>query len=356
MRRVGTRARAAVVVPTFNEAPNLPDLVRRVCEALPDVEIVVVDDASPDGTADVAESLAVEFPVRVIRREGERSLSSAVLRGLSESRAEICVVMDADLGHPPGTIPELVKAVEGGADLAIGSRYASGGAIDEWPWHRRLASKAGTLLARPLTGVRDPLSGFFCLRAKLLEGVKLRPRGFKILLEILARAHPARVVEVPIRFEDRGAGRSKFGPRERREYLAQIWTLYRDLNAWPWCVAKFLVTGFLGYLVHMAVMAGVVKFLGGRPNIEGAIAGFTVAMTSNYLINRRWTFRARHVGVTSSYLKYASSAVAGLGIQIGVMTLLRAYPWAWAATLGIIAGTVCNFLLSYLWTFPKRTT
>ena len=355
MRRTGTAARAAVIVPTFNEVENLPDLVRLVCEALPDVEIVVVDDASPDGTADRAESLAQEFPVRVIRREGERSLSSAVLRGIAESKSEICVVMDADLSHPPGVIPELVKAVEAGADIAVGSRYAPGGAIDEWPWRRRLASRAGTLLAQPLTGVRDPMAGFFCLRAKLLEGVNLRPRGFKILLEILARAEPLRVVEIPIRFEDRGAGVSKFGPRERREFLAQVWTLYRELNAWPWCVAKFLITGFSGYLVHMAVMAVVVEVLGGRPNVEGAIAGFTVAMTSNYLINRRWTFRARHVGVTSSYLKYASSALAGLGIQIGVMTLLGSRPWAWSATLGITAGTVCNFLLSRLWTFPRRT-
>src|SRR5262245_57111582 len=355
MNPLATCARTAVIVPTYNEAANLPALVGRIFGSMPDVEIIVVDDASPDGTADIAEKLASERPVRVIRRQGERGLSSAVLRGIADARSEICVVMDADLSHPPEVIPALVKAVECCADIAIGSRYGPGGGIDEWPWFRRLASRAGTLLARPLTGVQDPMAGFFCLRAKLLEGVALRPRGFKILLEILARAKPAKVVEVPIRFDDRGAGESKFGPRERREFLKQVWTLYHDLNAWPWCVAKFLVTGFSGYLVHMAVMAAVVMGLGGRPNVEGAVAGFTVAMTTNYLINRHWTFRARHVGVVSSYPKYALSALAGLGVQIGVMTILQAQPWAWSATLGIAAGTVCNFLLNFLWTFPRRS-
>lgn len=354
MKHIGTCARATVVVPTFNESANLPGLVRRICASLPDADIVVVDDGSPDGTADQAERLAEEFPVRVIRRINERGLSSAVLRGISESSAEICVVMDADLSHPPEVIPRLVKAVEEGAEIAIGSRYAPGGAIDLWPWFRKFASRAGTLLASPLTSVGDPMAGFFCLRRHLLDGAPLRPRGFKILLEILARTRPRRVVEIPIRFADREAGASKFGPRERRDFLWQVWTLYRDLNAWPWCIGKFLATGFSGYLVHLAVMALVVEEFGGRPHLEGAVAGFGVAMTSNYLINRRWTFRARHVGVASSYLKYATSAVAGLAIQIGVMTLLARLPWILSATVGIVSGSAFTFLVSYLWTFPKR--
>ena len=155
---------ATVVVPTYNESANLPSLVERVCTALPGAEIVVVDDASKDGTADVARELSKKYPVRVVERFDERGLSTAVLRGMDEARTDLCVVMDADLSHPPEAIPKLVQAVQDGADVAVGSRYVPGGDFDEWPLFRRFASKAGTLLARPLTPVRDPMAGFFCLR------------------------------------------------------------------------------------------------------------------------------------------------------------------------------------------------
>ena len=227
------RVRASIIVPTYNEAENVEPLVRRILAAMPEVEIVFVDDASSDGTANVVRRLAADCPVRVVERRGERGLSTAVLRGFAEARADIVAVLDADLSHPPEALPALVEAVEAGAEAAVGSRYMPGGDIDRWPLHRRLASRAGTLLARPLTSVSDPMSGFFCLRRSRLQGVELRPRGFKILLEILARARLRRIVEVPIRFEDRAAGRSKFDGRERRAFLRQVWTLYRDLGIGP---------------------------------------------------------------------------------------------------------------------------
>lgn len=181
-----------------------------------------MDDASPDGTA----TRARELGLRVVER-GERGLATAVMRGLAEARTEICVVMDADLSHPPEAIPALIRAVEAGAEIAVGSRYAPGGEIDRWPLLRRMTSRAGTMLARPLTRCRDPLAGFFCLRRGLLRGVRLQPRGFKILLEILVRSGARRIAEIPIRFEDRGTGASKFGRVERRAFLRQLWELYR---------------------------------------------------------------------------------------------------------------------------------
>lgn len=225
-----TPFRASVIVPTYNEADNVEPLARRVFAAVPRVEIVFVDDASSDGTADRARRLAADGPVRVVERRGERGLSTAVLRGFEEAKADVVAVLDADLSHPPEALPALIAAVEGGADAAVGSRYAPGGEIERWPLCRRLASKAGTWLARPLTPVSDPMSGYFCLRRSRLRGLRLRPRGFKILLEILARGKFERVVEVPIRFEDRAAGRSKFGARERKEFLRQLWDLYRELG------------------------------------------------------------------------------------------------------------------------------
>lgn len=347
------RARATVVVPTYNESANVERLVRRVLSAFPEAEIVLVDDASPDGTAARARALAATLPVKVVERSGERGLSTAVLRGFEEARTDVVVVMDADLSHPPEMIPSLVAAVEDGADVAVGSRYVEGGEIDEWPLLRRMTSRAGTLLARPLTAVRDPMAGFFCLRRSLLRGVQLKPRGFKILLEILARARPVRVVEVPIRFEDRAAGSSKFDGRERRAFLRQVWTLYRDENAWPWRAAKFLLTGATGYLLHVAALVGLVESGGLRP-IPGAVAAFALAMTWNYVLNRRWTFRAAEAPVARSYAAYSAGALGGLGVQLGVMRVLEGLHYALSASLGIAFGTAFTFACAQAWAFARR--
>jgi dolichol-phosphate mannosyltransferase len=341
--------RATVVVPTYNEADNLPELARRIRAALPDADILVVDDASLDGTAAKAHDLGL----RVIERRDERGLSSAVVRGLAEAQADICVVMDADLSHPPETIPQLVAAVETGADMSVGSRYVAGGEIDHWPLLRRLTSKTGTLLARPLTPVRDPLAGFFCLRRSLLDGVTLKPRGFKILLEILARARPSRVVEIPIRFQDRDAGTSKFGPRERKDYLAQLRELYVDLNAWPLRVAKFLTTGATGMVVDFAIMIALVQKLAWTPIRASAVA-MTVAMTWNYALNRVWSFRARRAPLVASYLLYALGTVGGLGVRLGTMYLLSHWHYVAAAALGIVAGTAFNYAGAEFVAFQRR--
>ncbi|MBI2932247.1 MAG: glycosyltransferase family 2 protein [Planctomycetes bacterium] len=345
--------RATIVLPTYNEAGNLPALVARIAEVIPQAEILVVDDASPDGTASVARGLARRYPVRTVERSRERGLATAVLRGLAEASSGVCVVMDADLSHPPEAIPALIEAVRAGADIAVGSRYAVGGEIDAWPRWRRWVSLAGTLLARPITGVRDPMAGFFCVRRSLLRYEELKPRGFKILLEILARTRGARVVEVPIRFADRRTGDSKFGSRERREFLKQVWALYRDLNAWPWRLAKFLITGGIGYAVHMAILCALVE--GARWGRTGSVVcAFALSMTANYALNRSWTFRARRAGVARSYAIYVLGAAGGLLTQLAVMHALSGIHYVLAASLGIAAGTLFTVLTSQQWAFAKR--
>jgi dolichol-phosphate mannosyltransferase len=348
--------KATVIVPTYNEAENLPPLCHRVSTALPGAEILVVDDGSKDGTADVARKLAEKHPLRVIERVNERGLSTAVLRGMTEARTDLCVVMDADLSHPPEAIPWLVRAVQEGADVAVGSRYVPGGDIDEWPLFRRLASKAGTLLARPLTPVRDPMAGFFCLRKSLLDGAALKPRGFKILLEILARTGTKRTFEVPIRFEDRSAGSSKFSSRERREFLKQVWTLYCDLNAWPLKLAKFLATGGLGMVIDMALLYAVARAMGetGPSKYAGAVAGFVAAMTFNFTLNRVWTFRAREIPVQVAYPKYALGTLGGLGVKTAAIYATPSMHYLAGNFIGIVLGTIFNFLASQLWAFSRR--
>jgi len=226
----------SVIVPTWNEAANLLVLLPRIAAALSTLgcpcEVLVVDDDSPDGSARVAAELAAEFtatqhiPTRVLVRCGARGLASAVVDGARNARYPVVAVLDADLSHDPAALFEITAPVlDGRFDVVIGSRYVAAGSIGRWPRLRRLTSGLGTRLARALTAVRDPLSGFFAARRDLVDAssLPLAPRGYKILLEILARSRGRlRVGEVPIRFEDRRAGASKFGARQAGEFLLQL--------------------------------------------------------------------------------------------------------------------------------------
>lgn len=222
----------SVVVPTYNERDNLARLADRVFAACPPAttELLVIDDDSPDGTAAAAERLAAQTgrPIRVIVRRGERGLATAVIRGLREARGEIVVVMDADLSHPPESIPALLAALADPAvPCAVGSRFVPGGSVDlHWPLHRRLNSLAGRLLARPLTPVRDMMAGFFAVRRAEVDVERLNPVGYKILLELIVKHGWKNVVEVPIRFADRQAGRTKLTTGEQLRYLKHLARLY----------------------------------------------------------------------------------------------------------------------------------
>lgn len=222
----------SVIVPTYNEAESLPELARRLFVALNEAglqaELVVVDDSSPDGTGDIAERLAREYPMQVLHRPPKSGLASAVWDGMAKARGQILVVMDADLSHPPEAVPALVRAVaEGGADLAVGSRYVPGGGVANWPWLRRFASWFANQLARPFVPMRDATSGFFALKRAVVEGVALDPIGFKIGLEVMAKGHYRAFKEVPYTFTDRRYGQSKFGLPEVRHYLRQLGRLLR---------------------------------------------------------------------------------------------------------------------------------
>jgi dolichol-phosphate mannosyltransferase len=223
----------SIIVPAYREAPNLHALVERVfratSEAAMDAELIVVDDDSRDGTEQVIRSLQERYPVRLIVRQGERGLASAVLRGFAEARHDILVVLDADLQHPPELIPTVVHRLRGGdCDFVIASRYAGGKLAENWPWPRRLASRIATILARPLAPVSDPMSGFFALRRQTWLGAeRLDPIGYKIALELMVKSRCRNPVEIPIEFASRRAGESKAGLKEMTRYLRHLWRLYR---------------------------------------------------------------------------------------------------------------------------------
>lgn len=206
----------SIVVPTYNESENvrlLCDGIREALEGLWGYEVIFVDDNSPDGTASVVLQIGSEDQrVKLIERPGKLGLGSAVVDGFRMAQGDYWVMMDADLSHRPDDLPGLLNALSE-AGIVVGSRYVAGGGVVNWPLHRRLASRGASALARFLIGisVRDATSGFAAFRKEVVEPIlpSLNPKGFKLLLEILAKSRGATVKEVPITFVERQFGRSK---------------------------------------------------------------------------------------------------------------------------------------------------
>jgi len=228
----------SVIVPTYNERESLPELMdrlRQVARRLP-LEVVVVDDASPDGTGAMAEQYAREgaLPIVVVHRARKAGLASAVLDGARAARGDVVSVMDADLSHPPEVLVDLAAQIRAGADIAIASRYIPGGRIEAWPLPRRVVSRAATALARAVLGLpaRDPLSGFFAARRALLTEGRYLGLGYKLLIEVLATHPKARVVEIPYRFVDRVRGASKLSAGEILDYVRLLLTLRTRRDRW----------------------------------------------------------------------------------------------------------------------------
>lgn len=220
----------SLILPTYNEARNLPTLLLLLSRVLRahEHEIIVVDDNSPDGTWQVGETLKSDYSqLRILRRMGKKGLSSAVVDGFDAAKGSILVVMDADGQHDADLLIRMLAAIDSNADIAIGSRYIMGGSIGHWVRDRRIISRVGTFLAHHASqqAVSDPLGGFFAIRRSLYEKIrsKLRPSGFKILLEILAHVpSSAQVVEIPLVFRSRLHGESKLSFRVHCQFLLQV--------------------------------------------------------------------------------------------------------------------------------------
>lgn len=232
----------ALVIPTLREARNIQPLMRRVRAALDPYdrayEVIVVDDDSGDGIDKIVAELASEDPrIRLIVRNNERGLAGAVLRGWAGTEAQVLAVMDADLQHPPELLPKLWAELDRGADLVVGSRYACGGCMRGWKVLRQMISRIAIWMTLPVqrAGIRarDPMSGFFMVRRSCIERVELQKSGFKILLEILARAEIRSVIEVPFTFGRRYAGSSKASARVAVDYVALLIRLYRQKGRTP---------------------------------------------------------------------------------------------------------------------------
>ncbi|EJD41621.1 hypothetical protein AURDEDRAFT_115387 [Auricularia subglabra TFB-10046 SS5] len=248
-----SRIENSIIIPSYHEAPNITPLVTRIFQAVesPDnTEVVIVDDNSRDGTAEAVEQLKNEgYNVVIFIRTDESGLSGAVLRGFKEARGRKFVVMDADLQHPPESIPTFLRALTDTTPFAMGTRYGPGGGVDrDWPLYRRIISAGARSLARPLTSASDPMSGFFGLTRELYrKSAPVNPVGFKIALELLQKTRVPRnaIAEVPFGFSKRVAGESKLSSKVVVRYVMHLAALYR------WRM------GLFGLLLFESALVGV---------------------------------------------------------------------------------------------------
>ncbi|MEM1586973.1 MAG: glycosyltransferase [Candidatus Bathyarchaeia archaeon] len=354
--------KVSIIVPTYNERENLEVLVKKIDDSLGDrdYEIVIVDDNSPDGTWELAQELSQSYPIKLVKREGKRGLASAVVDGFSHAAGQCLVVMDADLQHPPELVPKLVDAVKSGADLAIASRYVGGGEVRGWSLSRRLISRGATWLAKLfLTDVKDPMSGFFALRRGVVEGVDLRPEGYKILLEILVKGRHSSVVEVPYTFKPRRLGRSKIGAKEYAKYLKHLISLMRykgELQR----LLKFVMVGVSGVLVNEGLLFTLTELLGIH-YLLSALISIECSILSNFALNDVWTFRDRRGHGTRSLLKRMVKSNIGFGagvllnlLVLFLLTELGGLHYLISNLLGIVAAFIWNFLISMRWIWKQK--
>jgi dolichol-phosphate mannosyltransferase len=299
----------SIIVPTFNEAPNVSTLVERLCVSLEGIaaEIIFVDD-STDDTPDVIRAVAAtsSVPVVLLKRETpEGGLGGAVVAGLRAATNDWCVVMDGDLQHPPELIPALLKsAAAQDADVVVASRYIKGGSSSGLNGGiRHFVSGVSTLLTRAMFPRRlrdctDPMTGFFAIDTTSIDLEGLRPRGFKILLEVLAR-NPLRVAEEPFVFAERHAGESKASLREGLRFLLQLAALRFGR------LSSFAVIGAFGALANLAIMAALQA--AGVWYLAAAAIAAIVTIVGNFLLQERFVFRDLREPGRGAWKRFAQS-------------------------------------------------
>jgi len=289
----------SIIVPTLNEAENIPLLVPRIAAAMQNrrYEILIVDDNSKDATPQVCSDLALKFPVKlVVRQQPKYGLSGAVLHGFTQARGDTLVVMDADSQHPPEKLPELIDALNA-ADFSMGSRNVEGGTTDgEWTFFRRLNSGVATALARPFAGkVRDPMSGFFALRRSTFDRAeRLTPLGYKIALELICKCRVKEVREVPIHFGLRAKGESKLSLKEQFRYLEHLSRLYDFSYPRLSPILKFAIATMFGFVIGIMIYALFLEMGTGR--VTATLLGYlgVILVTT--------VFHARYVRTQREFL------------------------------------------------------
>ncbi len=347
-----------VVVPTFNEADNIARLIEQLSRTLEGIEweAVVVDDESPDGTADAVREIAkTDRRVRILKRMGRRGLSSACLEGMLATAAPNIAVIDADFQHDEALLPEMLKTLRGeDLDLVVGSRFVPGGGTGTWSAQRLQASHLATRLSRLLVKVdlQDPMSGYFMIRREAMEPAlhHVSGVGFKILLDLVASSpRPLKIRELPYEFRERQAGESKLDLLIAWQFLMMLWD--KRLGRFiPARFVSFSLVGAVGVLVHFVILSLLFRAAGADFILSQATAAVG-AMTGNFLLNNLLTYRdqrlhGRHMlrGWLTFTLACSVGAVANVGIAAA---LFRGdVGWILSALSGVVVGAVWNYAVT----------
>ena len=356
----------SIVVPTYREAGNIPALVSRIDGSLSSAgiewELILVDDNSDDGSDVVVDRLARGLPVRIeIRRGAVRDLSLSVLRGFELAMFDTLVVLDADLSHPPERIVDLLAALDGGCDMAVGSRYATGGFVERrWNLVDFMNSRVATAMARHLANCSDPMSGFFAIRRQVLpDPAGLHPIGHKIGLELMVRGR-LRVREVPILFASRVVGSSKTGWLQRINSIRHFCRLYIFKYGGAARALLFGLVGGSGLAVDIAVYFGLTSL--GLEHRLARLLSFWPAVSWNWLLNRGFTFgeRPRQPRIRQ-WARFAATSVIGLGANVGSYAILTTFVPVFdrhrlvALLCGVALGSALNFTTATFYVYRRHS-
>ncbi|ABA20402.1 Glycosyl transferase, family 2 [Trichormus variabilis ATCC 29413] len=364
----------SLIIPTYKERDNIENVVKILSQTLDefipgDYELIVVDDDSPDMTWEVAHSLTEEYPqLRVMRRQQERGLSSAVVRGWQVARGSVLGVIDGDLQHPPEVLTQLLTKITQGADLALASRHVDGGGVSSWSVVRRFLSRGAQvlglmLLPGVLGRVSDPMSGYFMVRRSSVARATLNPVGYKILLEVIGRGNVKNIAEVGYVFCERQQGESKVTWKQYIDYIhhlvrlrlstGRVGRVQKKMNFPIDRFLRFALVGLSGVFVDMVLL-----YLLSDPSTlalpltRSKIIAGEIAIFNNFLWNDAWTF----ADVTMKqqewhqrlkrFAKFNVICLAGLVLNVLVLNLVFNFliPNRYVANLVAIAvATIWNF-------------
>lgn len=364
----------SLVIPTYKEHDNVENIVKILSnlldEAIPgDYELIIVDDDSPDLTWEVAQSLIPDYPqLRVMRRQDERGLSSAVIRGWQAATGRVLGVIDGDLQHPPEILTQLLQKIEAGADLALASRHVDGGGVSSWSVVRRFLSRGAqvlglVILPGVLGRVTDPMSGYFMVRRSAIAGATMNPVGYKILLEVIGRGQVGEIAEAGYVFRERREGQSKVTWKQYVEYIqhlirlrvstGRLGKIRLKVNFPIGRFIRFGVVGLSGVCVDMLIL-----YLLSDPTTlawpltRSKIIAGEIAIFNNFLWNDAWTFADVSMNQKGwklrikRFLKFNVVCLAGLVLNVLVLNLVFNFliPNRYIANfIAIGVATIWNF-------------
>jgi dolichol-phosphate mannosyltransferase len=394
----------SIVIPTYNESDNIIRLITEIEKNIPksdSTEIVIVDDNSPDGTGKLVENYIKEqklndtkenlpnsknHRVKLVHRSEKNGLIPAILDGVKQSSGVNILIMDADFSHPPEIIPRMMNELKLNPDtIIVGSRYVEGGRVIGWPKKRKLLSRGASTLARfglNVKSVKDPMSGLFALPRTLIQNISIDTKGYKILLEILVKNKQVPIIEIPYTFTDRQSGKSKMSYNVIFNYAEAIWQLYwhgqksgqvkisEQINEKSVLflskVGRYYTVGISGLIINYIVsfllandVANSIRLLSNVWYLEASIVGAAISSTSNFILNKYWTFEDRRFDVGSTarqYFSFIGMSAIGLIIQISFLYYMveNFVPYRISLIVAIAVATTINFILNKKFTFKEK--